>query len=299
MRTVHQTVLLQETITALDLKPKDIVVDMTLGGAGHTELILESNIRPLTLLAIDANQEAIEMAQEKLKDYKYEQLYFFNSYFDNLIEILKKQNLDHINKCLFDLGLSSDQLEKSGCGFSFLRHEKLNMRFGKDDSEYQLTAKEIVNEWEEENLVAIFEGYGEERFSKRIAKAIILAREERNIEFADDLAEIIKRAVPAMYRFGKIHPATKIFQALRIATNDELGRLSRALHDAFEVLAIEGIIAVITFHSLEDRIVKRFFTEKVSQKQAVFIHKRLSPSEEELSRNPRSRSAKLRVIKKI
>ncbi|MBM3261060.1 16S rRNA (cytosine(1402)-N(4))-methyltransferase RsmH, partial [Candidatus Kaiserbacteria bacterium] len=204
-----------------------------------------------------------------------------------------------IDKALFDLGWSGYQLS-AGRGFSFLSDEPLLMTYVKDITSETLTAREIVNEWEEQSLIDIIAGWGEERYARRIAAAIVERRDQKPFETARDLGEVIKACVPSVYRYGRIHPATKTFQALRIAVNDELGSLQEGIASAYQMLAPGGRIAVITFHSIEDRIVKQTFVEWEKAKTGRRITKKpIVPTPEELAHNPRARSAKLRVIEKM
>ena len=204
-----------------------------------------------------------------------------------------------VDGILFDLGLSSDQIEESGRGFSFKTNEPLLMTMKKDLLSTDITAYEVVNSWAEQTLADIIYAYGEDRFARRIAKAIVTAREIRAIETAEQLSEIVASAVPK-FGFKKINPATKTFQAIRIAVNDELGAIKEALPKAFIRLKPGGRMALISFHSLEDRIVKRFFKEKEKAGEGELINKKpITPSPQELAENPRSRSAKLRIIEKI
>lgn len=298
----HKSVLLKEVIEGLEVKEGEVFVDATLGNAGHSKAIIDSlgdGARNLTIIGIDADQIATNEASKILEPYNSQNnIHIETTYFDSLEEILEKHNIESIDKVLFDLGFRSDQVDNADRGFSFLKDGPLDMSFvSSEDS--KLTASEIVNEWLEESLADIIYGYGEEQFARRIAKAIVEKREEKKIETTTELAQIISDAVPAFYRKSKIHPATKTFQAIRITTNNELERFKKTLPIAFEKLSSGGRIAVISFHSLEDRIAKRFFKEKAKSGQAKLINKRpLTASAEELKDNPRSRSAKLRVIEK-
>jgi 16S rRNA (cytosine1402-N4)-methyltransferase len=291
----HIPVLLKEVINGLSVKDGDVVVDMTLGNAGHSKVILEDNAKNLTLVGIDADKIAIEEAQKNLSG-NSQKVILENSYFDSIGEILEKNSISKIDKVLFDLGFRSDQIDSPERGFSIQKDGPLDMSFAKGA---KITAKTIVNEWEEELLANIIYGFGEEGFSRRIAKAIVEAREIKPIETTTELAEIIKSSVPAFYRRGKIHPATKTFQALRITVNKELERLEKALPIVFSKLSAGGRIAVISFHSLEDRIVKNFFREKAKNGEAILLTKKpITATREEIIENPRSRSAKLRILEK-
>lgn len=304
-KIVHKPVLLNEVLEGLQLEDSETIVDMTLGGAGHLSAIAKSKAKNLNLIGLDADSKALEIAKEKLKKTEEKnkhkhQIFLENVYFDQLDKVLEKLKIKKIDKVIFDLGFSSFEIEDPQRGFSFLKEGPLKMTYSDKPSKSQLTAYDVVNSFEEKNLADIIYGFGEEQFSKRIAKGIVKAREESPIETTTQLAEIIKESVPFFYRKGKIHPATKTFQAIRIAVNSELERLKIALNISFEKLSSDGRIAVITFHSLEDRIVKRFFRNKYNEGLATLINKKpIIPNREELEKNPRSRSAKLRIIKKI
>ena len=208
--------------------------------------------------------------------------------------------MDKVDRILLDLGIRSDHIESSGRGFTFKRDEPLLMTFSKDSDEGLFTAIEILNEWDEGNIVEILNGYGEEEYAKKIAKAIVSERKVKPIRTTFHLVEVISSAVPYKYKNRKIHFATKTFQALRIAVNDEIAVLREGLRKSFERLSPNGRLVVISFHSLEDRAVKRFFKEKEEEGEGEMITKKpITPSAKEVAENPRSRSAKLRVIKKI
>jgi 16S rRNA (cytosine1402-N4)-methyltransferase len=297
---MHKSVLLKETIEGLNLggKTSPIVLDGTLGGGGHSAEICKT-YPGVKIIALDQDKSVWARSKEKFQNLNCT-ISFVNANFRDLDKVLAGQGIERVDGIIFDLGLSSDQLENSGRGFSFLKDEPLIMNMKEGLKPQDLTAKEIVNTWSEENLATIIYGYGEERFSKRIASAIALAREKKKIETTYELVEIIKRAVPGEYRRARIHPATRTFQALRIAVNDELGALSEGLVKGFDVLSTGGRLAVITFHSLEDRIVKRFFVSMVGAGQGRLVNKKIiTGSEEEVKNNPRARSAKLRIIEKL
>jgi 16S rRNA (cytosine1402-N4)-methyltransferase len=303
---MHESVLLKEVIENLKIKDNDIFVDATLGNAGHTKAILELGVTNLTIIGIDADKDAIEKSKEVLEPWETNnQIFLEMTYFDSLNQILEDKQINHIDKILFDLGFRSDQVDDPKRGFSFLNDGPLDMSFQSslgdiENRQNKLTASQIVNEWQEESLADIIYGYGEEKFARRIARAIVKAREEKKIETTTELAEIVKSSVPVFYRRGRIHPATKTFQALRITVNDELERFKKALKDAYEKLSPTGRIAVISFHSLEDRITKRFFKEKAKAGEATLITKKpITPSKEEIEKNPRARSSKLRIIEKL
>jgi 16S rRNA (cytosine1402-N4)-methyltransferase len=291
MKSVHQTVLLNETIAGLNLKDDSTVLDATFGGGGHSAEICR-RYRKIKIIAVDQDKNAWEKGKEKFQDCDCE-ISFRNKNFRDLENYL-------VEAIIFDLGLSSDQLENSGRGFSFLRNEPLLMTLKENPSQEDLTAQEIVNTWSEKSLADILFGYGEERYSQRIAKEIVETRKKKEINTTFDLVEIIEKAVPKGYQRGKLHFATKTFQALRIAVNDELETLKIGLEKGFSFLKKEGRMAVISFHSLEDRIVKNFYREKKKKGEAILINKKvIVASREELKTNGRSRSAKLRILEKI
>ncbi len=301
MQTIHKTVLLNETIEGLNLKKDSIVIDGTFGGGGHS-LEVCKRFPTVKIIAIDQDANSFLKAKDRFKDIKCD-IDFINTNFRSLDKATKEK----VDGIILDLGLSSDQLENSGRGFSFLKDEPLLMQMKlakkskkENPSSEDLTAFEVVNTWEEKNLADIIYGYGEERFSRRIAKGIVEARKKSKIETTFDLVKIIESSVPTVYRKGKINCATKTFQALRITVNDELGALKEGLEKGFDKLKIGGRMSVISFHSLEDRIVKRFFKELEKEGFLKLINKKpITPSKEEIINNNRSRSAKLRVIEKI
>ena len=295
--SVHKTVLLNETIEGLNLQNKSIVLDATFGGGGHSKAILEKypNVK---IIALDQDKSV----SKSLIDPR---ISFHNLNFRDLDKVLEKG----VDGIIFDLGLSSDQLENSGRGFSFIKNEPLLMTMKENPRPEDLTASDIVNNWGEKSLADIIYGYGEERFSRRIAKGIIEARKKNKIETTWDLVKVIENNVPVAYRKGRLHFATKTFQALRIAVNDELRTLQTGLQKGFEILEKGGRISVISFHSLEDRIVKRFYKEKEKKGEAKLISARnefrsggnkevILASAEEIKNNPRSRSGKLRILEK-
>lgn len=298
--TKHIPVLLNEIIEGLNLKKGDVVFDGTLGGGSYSKKICEYIGENGTLVATDKDQDAIERAKNLIGNCKNCQCKHFliNEDFRNIDLILKDLNISKIQGFVLDLGLSSDQFELSGRGFSFQKDEPLLMTFGKNN---KWTAEEIINTWDEENIADILFGYGEEKFSRRIAKKIVEVRKEKEIKTTFELVEIIKSAVPVWYKIGrKTNPATKTFQALRIAVNDELGALREVLEKAFEHLDKEGRMVIVSFHSLEDRIVKNFMRDRKNEKKGILINKKpIIPTNEEIKNNSRSRSAKLRIIQKI
>ena len=304
MQSIHKTVLLNETIESLNLDDKNnVVLDGTFGGGGHSELLCRK-YPGIKIIALDQDSNTFSEAKEKFRNCN---ISFHNANFRNLDEVLAEENTEKVDGIILDLGLSSDQLENSGRGFSFMKNEPLQMTMKANPSPEDLTARDILNDWTEENLAAIIYGYGEERFSRKIAKGIIEARQRKKLETTFDLVQVIEQSVPRAYRKGRIHCATKTFQALRIAVNDELGALSEALAKGFQVLKTKGRMVIISFHSLEDRIVKRFYSAKGGSASGgkenrvakIITKKPLRASAEEIKKNPRARSAKLRVLEKI
>jgi 16S rRNA (cytosine1402-N4)-methyltransferase len=301
MKSVHLTVLLHESIDGLDIRPGDIYLDGTLGGGGHALLALEKTQGKLTVIGLDRDADALARSREALmkQSTPSSKLILKEANYRDLDKVLDDEGIPKVNRIMLDLGLSSDQFEVSRRGFSFQKDEPLVMTFAKDTEEGNLTAAYIVNNWAEESLADIIYGYGEERYARRIARGIVNYRIKKTIETTTELVEIIKGSVPATYRHGRIHPATKTFQALRITVNDELGSLKTGLQKGFERLENGGRLAVISFHSLEDRIVKHFYKEQEKLGLAEALTKKpIEASEEEEMENPRSRSAKLRILQK-
>ena len=294
---IHKSVLLQEVISGLDPKSSDIFVDGTINGGVHSEEI--AKIAPgITIVGLDMDEDALARCAIRMEGTKAG-VHLVNINFRAIDRALDGLHIHNANKILLDLGLSSNQLEESGRGFSFQKSEPLLMSFKKNPSETDLTAKDILNNWDEENIAQVIWSYGEERRSRAMAKEIVSAREKKSIETTNDVVRILDEA-GFKRQGGKIHPATKVFQALRITVNDEIGALKEGLDKGFERLAPEGRMAVISFHSLEDRIIKNKFKElEKSGKAKIITKKPIVPSEAELKENPRSRSAKLRIIQKI
>jgi 16S rRNA (cytosine1402-N4)-methyltransferase len=290
---IHKPVLLKEVIEYLKVGKNKNYVDCTIGEGGHAIEILKRNGPKGKVLGIEIDPELYK----KLREEKLERLILVNDSYSNLKEIVGRENFKEIHGILFDLGVSSWHIEKSGRGFSFLRDEPLIMRY---DRREKLTAERIVNEWPEKEIEKILREFGEERFAKRIAREIAKARKTKPIKTTLQLVEVIKKAVPSFYQHRKIHFATKTFQALRIAVNNELENLRVALPQAIEVLEKGGRLVVISFHSLEDRIIKNFLKEKEREGEIKILTKKpIRPSKEEIIKNPRSRSAKLRAALKI
>lgn len=306
----HVTVLLDETVDAVVTNPTGMYVDCTLGGAGHSKRVLTRLDATGKMICFDQDALAISHAKEIFGE--DERVTLVNRNFEYLEETLTELDQLPVNGILFDLGVSSPQLDEAERGFSYMQDAPLDMRM---DPSSPLTAREIVNKWTEPNLAQLIWKYGEEKWSKRIAQFIVQKRNERLLETTGDLVQAIKAAVPAAVRRSGPHPAKRTFQAIRIAVNDELGALDRVLDQALRCLDHGGRIAVITFHSLEDRIVKDRMRSWLGRCTCppelpicmcnaralakVLTRKPIIPSEEEVQQNPRSRSAKLRVAEKL
>lgn len=296
--SVHKAVLLHEVVEGLVRgKNYKTYLDGTLGGAGHALAIVKAlNGKLDVIVGLDRDQEALDRAEITLKN-QSKNLILENENFRNLDSVLSKHHISGVDIILLDLGISSDELDNSNRGFTFQKDEPLLMTMG-DPESYPFTVRDIVNKWDEEVIANIIFGYAEEKFARRIARAIINYRLKKQIETTMELAELVKISVPGFYRRGRIHPATKTFQALRIAVNDELGALKEGLKKGYEVLNKGGRFAVISFHSLEDRIVKEFFKEKLNDEAIIITKKPITAKEQEIIENPRSRSAKLRILEK-
>jgi len=294
----HIPVLENEVIKILDAKANENFIDCTIGEGGHTFSILENNTPQGKVLGIEIDPELFEkLKKEHLKRNLKERLVLVNDSYRNLREIIQRKGFANVQGILFDLGMSSWHLEKSKRGFSFQREEILDMRYNPENI---LTAETIVNQWSQQEIEEILKKFGQERFAKRIARKIGEERNRRFIQTTFQLIEIIKKAIPSRYRKGRIHFATRTFQALRIAVNGELENLEMALPQATEILETGGRIVVISFHSLEDRIVKNFFREQNKKKLLKILTKKpIVPTKEEIKQNRRSRSAKLRAAVKL
>lgn len=305
----HISVLLNETISSLNLNENSVIVDATLGYGGHSSNILE-RISKGYLFAFDQDSEAIRHSTDRLNAIGTN-FTIIKSNFVNMKEELLKQGVSEVDGVIFDLGVSSPQLDEDERGFSYHNDARLDMRMDRDQ---KLSAYEVVNNYSKEELTRIFLKYGEDKFSSNIAKKIVEARSVKPIETTLELVEIIKTAVPMKFRIDK-HPARQIFQAIRIEVNHELDVIEPALNQALDLVKVGGRVCVITFHSLEDRIVKKLFKEKCEidervrglpnipiEYQADFklvTNKAIVPGDDELNYNPRARSAKLRVIERI
>lgn len=310
MEFKHISVLLNECIEGLNIKEDGIYVDGTLGGAGHSSEIIKNLCERGRLIGIDQDKDALKAAKEKLKDYN--NVTFVHSNFYNIENILHDLNIAGVDGILMDLGVSSYQLDNGERGFSYMQDAPLDMRMNRENS---LSAYEVINSYSEEDLFRIIKDYGEEKFAKRIANFIINKRKEKNIESTLELVDVIKAAIPAKARREGPHPAKRTFQAIRIEVNKELEVIEKTIRDGVERLNVGGRMAIITFHSLEDRIVKTVYKNLANpctcpssfpvcvcnKKPIVKIitRKPIEASKEELDYNPRSRSAKLRIIEKI
>lgn len=307
----HTTVLLRETVDGLNIHPDGIYVDCTLGGAGHSEYLVKQLSSKGRLICFDQDTVAIQNAKVRLADY-LDRVTFVHSNFRYIKEELYTLGIESVDGILYDLGVSSPQLDTPERGFSYHHDAPLDMRM---DQTAELTAFHVVNEWAYEDLVRIFFRYGEEKFSKQVARKIEEARKKASIETTGQLVDLIKEGIPAAARRKGGHPAKRIFQAIRIAVNDELGAAEDSLVDAIDLLKVGGRISVITFHSLEDRLCKTLFKEASSIPDLppglpiipedmkptlkLITRKPILPSDEELEENNRSRSAKLRIAEKI
>lgn len=307
----HQSVLLEQAINGLNICPDGIYVDCTVGGAGHSEQIAHRLSRDGRLIGIDQDEEALAAARDRLRHARCH-LDLVKRNFRDLSSVLDELHIAEVDGFLFDIGVSSHQLDRERRGFSYHQEAPLDMRM---DMENPLTAYDVVNGWAPEDMVRALRQYGEERFSKRIVREIVCERENKPIETTTELADIVKNAIPAPARRRGPHPARRTFQALRIVVNDELKALEEGLEAAIRRTARGGRICVITFHSLEDRIVKGIF-RKASQGCTcppdfpvcrcgndrllnIVNRKPIVPTEDEVATNPRARSAKLRIVEKV
>lgn len=309
----HTTVLLHEAVAALAIKPAGVYVDCTLGGGGHSREILKQLGPDGHLFSFDQDQTAIDYNQENLAEYLASgQLTFVKSNFANLQAELADRGITSVDGIVYDLGVSSPQFDNAERGFSYQHDAPLDMRM---DQSAPLTAQIVVNEWPYADLVRIFYRYGEEKFSKQVARAIERAREQAPIETTGQLVDLIKEAIPARARRTGGHPAKRVFQAIRIAVNNELGVLETSLEQAVDLIGVSGRVSVITFQSLEDRLVKTIFKEhsdlpelppglpvipaEMQPDYRLVNRKPIIPSDDEIAANRRARSAKLRVIERL
>ncbi|MCQ2555255.1 MAG: 16S rRNA (cytosine(1402)-N(4))-methyltransferase RsmH [Clostridia bacterium] len=311
MEFKHKSVLFDEVMEGLSIKENGIYVDGTLGGGGHSSGICERLSEDGMLIGIDRDKEALKAASKRLEGYGCRKAFVQSNYAD-VKEVLSNLGIDRIDGAVLDLGVSSYQLDNPERGFSYMHDAKLDMRMNQDDT---FTAYDVVNTYSEKDLTDIFYRYGEEKWSARVAKFIVERRKEKPFETTFELVDVIKAAIPKEVRRDGPHPAKRIFQAIRIEVNNELGGLEKAVEDFIEVLAPNGKLGIITFHSLEDRTVKEIFQKHINpctcpKEFPVCVcgkvpdikkksGKPVVPTEKELMENPRSRSAKLRVAEKI
>ncbi len=306
----HTSVLFDECMEGLNINPSGIYVDGTLGGGGHSSGICERLGQEGTLIGIDRDRDALAAAEERLSGYDCRK-YFVQSNYSDIKGVLDELEIEKIDGALLDLGVSSFQLDNPARGFSYMQDAPLDMRMSQDDD---FTAYDVINGYEKDELRRIITKYGEERWASRIADFIARARKEKPIKTTGQLVEIIKAAIPSAARREGPHPAKRTFQAIRIEVNDELGQLERAVSEFCDVLAPQGRLCIITFHSLEDRIVKEIINKRINPctcpkefpvcvcGKVGDIEKKsrrpILPSPEEIERNPRARSAKLRIAQK-
>lgn len=310
MEFSHVPVLLDKCIECLNVKKGGIYVDGTLGGGGHSSHVLKLLDNTGRLIGIDRDSDALEHTKKRLS--KYTNVTYVKDKHENIKNILNELNIDAVDGILLDLGVSSYQLDEASRGFSYMQDAPLDMRMNRND---EFSAYDVINEYSEQKLAEIFFLYGEEKYSKQIARKIVSAREEKNIETTMELVEVIKSAIPAKARNEKQHPAKRVFQAIRIEVNGELVDLEKTVWDAIMSLKPGGRLAIITFHSLEDRIVKKAY-EKMEGRCTcppdfpqcicgyksygkIITKKPLIGDEKELLENPRARSAKLRVFERV
>ncbi len=293
----HITVLTEEAVDALAINESSIVVDATLGASGHAQKIVSRLGKDGVFIGIDADESAIRGGEALLSNAPCT-THLTVGNFRHIDSILDLLHIEKIDAILADLGWRMEQFSGNGKGFSFLVDEELLMTFG-DPKQYSFVAHTIINEWDEDQIVSIIRGYGEERFARRIANKIVEVREASPIKTTFDLVRVIESAVPSWYLHGRIHPATRTFQALRIAVNDEFDALETFIRKSIDRLNPSGRLAIITFHSLEDRIVKHLFRNLAHDHIGTLITKKpITASREEITQNPRSRSAKLRIFEK-
>jgi 16S rRNA (cytosine1402-N4)-methyltransferase len=294
---MHISVLLQESVDALTIKKNGVYVDGTLGGAGHAELITQHLGPDGTLIGFDLDSYAIARAEERLAPSTCKKI-FVRDNFRNLKSVLSEKNMDHVDGILLDLGWSSFQIADAKRGLSFQENGPLQMTLNDKPTSDDITAWDIVNTWDESTIADLLYAYGDETASRKIARTIVQARSRKTLETTFDLVDVILSVLPRK-AWMRTHPATKTFQALRIAVNDEYGALKQVLDAGFNALASQGRFTIITFHSGEDRIVKNYFRDKAHAGEAILLTKKpITPSDSEIKDNPRSRSAQLRIIQK-
>ncbi len=306
----HIPVMLEECINALNINPDGIYIDGTMGGAGHSFHIAKRLSEKGLLIGIDRDEEALQVAKERLKEFK--NIKYVHDNHDNIKDVLEKLNIDKVDGILLDLGVSSYQIDEKIRGFTYMQNGPLDMRM---DKTQELTAEYVVNNYKEEDLARIIYEYGEEKFSRRIARNICEYREKEKIITTEKLVEIIEKSVPRMHGDKQGHPAKRTFQAIRIEVNNEIKPLYNTVKNSIESLNTKGRLAIITFHSLEDRAVKQAYSDSIGKCTCppelpycicnneslgkIITRKPILPSDEEMQNNSRSRSAKLRVFEKI
>ena len=291
---IHETVLLNEAVEALAIRPDSTIVDVTFGAGGHARAILDKLGANGQYIGLDTDESAIRHDLNEL-----ENVTLVHGNFRDLHKLIGSLDIQQLDGILADLGWRMEQFSGNGRGFSFRHDEPLLMTLG-DPKDYPFTARDIVNEWDEHVLADIIYGYGEERFARRIAKKIVETRAETPIETSKQLSDLIVSAYPAVARHGRTHVATKTFQALRIAVNEELTAIEALIEQGIEALAPQGRLAIITFHSIEDRVVKHAFKAAGAAERGIVVTKKpITASSEELETNPRARSAKLRIFEKL
>lgn len=289
---MHIPILVNEVMVGLNIKPSDIIIDCTANRGGHSKEILKYLDSNGLLICNDLDQTALKELKEELSVMKDKSIIYTNDNFANIEQILESLKIKKVDKIFADLGISSQEVDISGRGFSFQKDEPLLMTFRSNPEEETLTAEEIVNNWSEELIADILYNFADETYARRIARQIVKSRRQKNIKTTFDLVNIIKEATPKYYHHQKTHYATKSFQALRMATNTEIDNIIKLLESTNMILSLGGRIAILTFHSVEDRIVK----QKAKELGLKMVYKKpLTPSREELLRNRRARSAKLRI----
>ncbi|MBR1925999.1 MAG: 16S rRNA (cytosine(1402)-N(4))-methyltransferase RsmH [Clostridia bacterium] len=309
MEFEHKPIMLDECINALNINPNGVYLDCTVGGAGHSQEIAKK-LKKGTLLCLDKDEDALKVSKDRLKN--YENVKFFHCDFKNYEKALEFYKIEKLDGILIDLGVSSYQIDTPERGFSYMHNSNLDMRMDKSQKK---SAYDVVNFYSQKQLAKIFKEYGEEQFANNIAKHIVLNREEKPIKTTFELVEIIEKAIPAKIRYSGGHPAKKVFQAIRIEVNDELLYLFETIQKLFNHLNKKGRLVILTFHSLEDRIVKKAFNLFASscicppeapicncghKKEGILINKKpIIAQEAEIEQNPRSHSAKLRIIEKL
>ncbi|OGZ95207.1 MAG: 16S rRNA (cytosine(1402)-N(4))-methyltransferase [Candidatus Sungbacteria bacterium RIFCSPHIGHO2_01_FULL_50_25] len=295
---MHKSVLLKETLEILDPQPGGIFIDATVNGGGHARAILERVGGKGTVIGIDWDKDLVEMLRSEAAQKEYKNFHVIYGNYKDIETVIPKKIIGTVDGVLFDFGYSSYHIERAGRGFSFQKNEPLDMRY--DNHGANTTAKTIVNTWPQDSIADILRACGEERYAREIARAIVQGRKEKEIATTYELVSIIERVFRGRSRGRNIHPATRTFQALRIAVNEEFENIAEGLAGAFRIVRIGGIVAAVSFHSLEDRIVKTFFRERAQKGEVELVNKKpIVPTQNEIQMNRRARSAKLRAARKI